>query len=77
MDFIDNYGHVFSMPSYDKKPIGYQYEESRYIFWINDKEENKLSINNYYVKIVNLLLDRVNLSKIEITCESERFKLMK
>lgn len=77
MDFIDNYGHVFSMPSYNKKPIGYQYEENRYIFWINDKEENKLSINNYYVKIVNLLLDRDNLSKINITCESERFKLMK
>ena len=77
MDFIDNYGHVFSMPSYNKKPIGYQYEENRYIFWINDKEENKLSINNYYVKIVNLLLDRDNLSKINITCESEKFKLMK
>jgi len=77
MNFIDNYGHVFSLPSYDKKPIGYQYEENRYIFWINDKEENKLSINNYYVKIVNLLLDYEELSKIEITCESERFKLMK
>lgn len=77
MNFIDNYGHVFSFPSFDKKPIGYQYEENPYIFWMDDGTENKLSINNYYVKIVNLLLDDKNLSNIEITCESERFKLMK
>ena len=30
MEFVDNTGHIFSLKSYDEKPIGYEYEETPY-----------------------------------------------
>ena len=30
MEFIDNTGHIFSLPSYKEEPIGYEYEEYSY-----------------------------------------------
>lgn len=47
MEFVDNTGHIFSLPSYKEKPIGYEYDEYSYIFWINSNTSH-LSVNNYY-----------------------------
>ena len=32
MYFLDNSAHIFHLPDYNKKPIGYEYEEQDYIF---------------------------------------------
>ena len=54
MEFVDNTGHIFSLKSYSEKPIGYEYEENSYIFWI-DSNTSKLSINNYYSRPIYAL----------------------
>lgn len=54
MEFVDNTGHIFSLKSYDEKPIGYEYEETPYIFWI-DSDTSKLSVNNYYARPIYAL----------------------
>ena len=54
MEFVDNTGHIFSIKSYNEKPIGYEYEETNYIFWI-DANTSKLSINNYYSRPIYAL----------------------
>ena len=54
MEFIDNTGHIFSLKSYNEKPIGYEYNENSYIFWI-DSLTSKLSINNYYSRPIYIL----------------------
>lgn len=78
MNFIDNYGHVFSIPSYDKKPIGYEYEEFPYIFWVDSNNNNRLSINNYYIKVVNIVINGLTPPNfVEISTKSNVFKLLK
>lgn len=57
MEFLDNTGHIFTLASYSQKPIGHEYDENEYIFWVNDPTENFLSINNYYMKPVYALID--------------------
>jgi len=81
MEFVDNTGHIFSLPSFDEKPIGYEYEEYSYVFWI-DTNTSHLSVNNYYSKPIYALyqlqsnFDENNLD-IEIYCEkSNVFKLL-
>ena len=61
MEFINNTGHIFSLPSFNEKPIGYEYEEYSYIFWI-DTENSRLSVNNYYSKPIYALyqLQQIN-----------------
>ena len=88
MYFLDNSGHIFELNDYPKKPIGYEYDEQDYIFWFNDCNNNtRLSINNYYGKIINVLFkvddiqdfDNIrisNLYNIDITCDSEIFSLV-
>ena len=60
MEFIDNTGHIFSLPSFEQKPIGYEYEERDYIFWILPDSYNFLSVNNYYAKTINVLINLSN-----------------
>jgi len=57
MDFINNTGHIFSLPSYKEKPIGYEYEEYSYIFWFESLNSSYLSINNCYIKPIYMLYD--------------------
>ena len=54
MEFVDNTGHIFSLPSYDDNPINLEYVEGDYIFWLKD---SAVSINNYYIKPVRFLID--------------------
>ena len=54
MEFVDNTGHIFSLPSYDDNPINLEYVEGDYIFWLKD---SAMSINNYYIKPVRFLID--------------------
>ena len=86
MEFIDNTGHIFSLPSFEQKPIGYEYEERDYIFWMDVESYNYLSVNNYYAKTINVLInlsnfgltidDNVNENlDIEVILDSKVFKL--
>ena len=54
MEFIDSTGHIFSLPSYEDKPINLEYSEGDYVFWLKD---SSVSINNYYIKPVRFLLN--------------------
>ena len=60
MEFVDNTGHIFSLPSYNEKPIGYEYEEYSYVFWIDANNTSKLSVNNYYSKPIYALYELQN-----------------
>ncbi len=55
MDFVDRTGHIFSLPSYDYYPIGYEYNQSPYIFYFDSIIGNKLSVDNYYIKPIRIL----------------------
>ena len=89
MYFLDNSAHIFELPDYSRNPIGYEYDEQDYIFWFEDQNDNtRLSVNNYYGKVINVLFELPNIKNIdetsisllydiEITCDSENFKLIK
>ena len=90
MYFLDNSGHTFTLTSYKKKPIGYEYEENPYVFWINDTTDcQNLSINNYYARSINILYeieDNIDifsennisdLYDINITIDSKIFSFIK
>lgn len=74
MKFIDDTGHIFEITEYNVEPIGYQYEMSPYIFWVDSDYSTKLSVNNWYVKPIRFLCD--NISNLEITINSDIFKLI-
>ena len=46
MDFIDVSGHLFTLPSYSYKPIGFEYDENEYTFTVEvaDNGEGALEI---------------------------------
>lgn len=73
MKFIDNTGHIFEIKEYNINPIGYQYEISPYIFWIDSDYSTKLSINNWYVRPIRFLCASIN--DLNINLESDVFKL--
>ena len=84
MDFIDVSGHLFTLPSYSYKPIGFEYDENEYTFWIDSNNTNNLSINNYYMRVIYAAYDleddydvpideRLN---ITITIDSKVFQLV-
>jgi len=54
MEFIDHTGHVFSLPTFDDKPVALKYKESDYIFWIKD---TSVSIDNYYVLPIRFIIN--------------------
>lgn len=78
MEFIDHNGHIFSLPSYKTYPVGYEYDEQPYIFWLNDNK--KLSTKNYYIKPIRFIIneDDYDLSNtsLHIKIESSYYKLM-
>ena len=58
MEFLDNSGHIFSLTSYNQKPIGYEYDENPYVFYMNDNKHYRLSINNYYIRTIYVLYNK-------------------
>lgn len=75
MEFIDHTGHIFSQKSYNEKPIGYEFEQNKYIFWVDNEYSTKLSVNTYYIKPIRLLLNK-NVTDISIELESSIFNLI-
>lgn len=75
MNFVDNTGHIFSLPSFLYNPIGYEYEEQRYIFWFEDSNQAFMSVNNYYIKPIYLYSEEKYVN-IDINVESSLFSLI-
>ena len=83
MNFLDDNGRIFKLKSYNSKPIGYEYNENKYIFWINSNT-NYLSVNNFYYKIINVVIPvygDIDLSvdksiDINISLDSSVYKLV-
>ena len=78
MEFIDRTGHIFSLPSYDTYPTGYEYETFDYIFYLEDEYVRRLSVNNYYIKPVRVLLHkgRGAVDALSIKVDSSVFRLI-
>lgn len=80
MNFIDHTGHIFSLESYEMEPIGYEYEENKYIFWFDSEYGYKMSVNNYYFKPIRVLIPIIDeTSDVEVNIKSSDnslFKLM-
>lgn len=69
MEFIDHTGHIFSIPSYSEKPVGYQYDVNKYIFWINNPyNTHKLSVGQWYIESIRPVVDLYdhNIESVEI-----------
>lgn len=56
MLFVDNTGHIFGLPSTDNKPVGYQFQENDFKFWIDNPKSSYLSVNAWYAKVINVLV---------------------
>lgn len=76
MDFIDHTGHIFQMKSYSIKPIGYGYETTQYVFWFDNEQGYKTSVDTYAIKPIRILLDTTDFDSIEITIDSKKFSLL-
>ena len=76
MFFVDNSGHTFELTDYTRKPIGYEFDETPYVFWLSDNNENsRLSINNYYCRAINILFPIENISDFETQSISDILKI--
>lgn len=75
MKFTDNTGHLFTLKSYDTKPIGSEFNIPEFTFWLEGiSDGRKLSVGNWYVKPILILLDEDEyVDTIEI--ESDKFRL--
>lgn len=66
------------MTSYSRNPIGYEYEETDYVFWLNSEYSYKLSVNTYHIKPIRFLIKGNTLDGIDINIkvDSKKFGLI-
>ena len=41
MEFIDSTGHIFYLEDYSSYPIGFEYEQNNYVFWLENDYKSK------------------------------------
>ena len=75
MKFIDHTGHLFELKSYAIDPIGYEYEETKYVFWFENEQGYKFSVDTYAIKPIRIVFDEPIYS-IDITLNSQKFSLI-
>lgn len=77
MEFIDHTGHIFSLPDYSQFPVGYEYSENPYVFWLSDNYSSQLSVDCFYIKPIYILTDEQNISQITVECnKTKHYKLL-
>ena len=80
MEFIDHTGHIFSLTSFSSYPTGYEYEIFKHVLWVEDTYMNKLSINEWYIQPVRVLLHKDIYNNcpetFKVTVDSGVFKLI-
>ena len=75
MYFVDSTGHPFYQQSFNYQPIGYEYYQNKYTFWIDNKDHSYCSINNYYIRPIYILLNE-KAESMSITIDSKIFGLI-
>ena len=75
MKFIDHTGHIFDLKSYNIEPIGYEYEETKYVFWFDNEQGYKFSVDTYAIKPIRIVFDEP-VSSIDISLNSKKFSLI-
>ena len=75
MYFVDSTGHTFYQQSFNYEPIGYEYYQNKYTFWIDNKDHSYCSINNYYIRPIYILMNE-KVTSIDITIDSNIFSLI-
>lgn len=75
MYFIDHTGHIFSNKSYDEFPYGYEYNNNDYVFWLDEEYTHQLSVSNYYIIPIRLLVNK-EISSFNVHVESDVFSLI-
>lgn len=73
MQFIDHTGHLFSLDHFSHYPVGYEYNETPYIFWFKDEYTTKLSINCVYIQSIRIAIPEAKISSMEILCENSNY----
>ena len=79
MEFIDHTGHIFTQKSYNDYPVGYEFENLPYIFWLNNQYTQNLSIDNYYMLPIRPLVENSRngeIKAVSIKCNSNIFKIV-
>lgn len=76
MKFIDHTGHIFEQDSYAQFPIGYDLEQNKYIFWVDDELSGKLSTGCCYIKPIRVLVDASDITSASVKIESTVFSLL-
>lgn len=77
MEFIDHTGHIFSLPDYSQYPVGYEYSENPYVFWLSDDYSSNLSVDCFYLKPIYILTDEEDLVSVKIeTNQTNHYKLL-
>ena len=75
MYFVDSTGHTFFQQSFEYEPIGYEFYQNKYTFWIDNKDHSYCSVNNYYIRPIYILLNEPAVS-LEIKIDSQIFNLI-
>ena len=75
MNLIDHTGHIYSLPSFESYPTGYEYETFKYIHWLEDEYVRKLSVNEWYIRPVMLLFNK-SIDSVSLSIDSSVFKLI-
>lgn len=77
MEFIDHTGHIFSLPDYSQFPVGYEYSENPYVFWLSDDYSSNLSVDCFYLKPIYILTDEQDIVSVTIeTNQTNHYKLL-
>lgn len=67
MQFIDHTGHQFTLPEYQNRPVGYEFDIDKYVFWLNsDTTTHKLAVHNAYIMPIRFLVENGNIESITI-----------
>ena len=75
MYFVDSTGHTFYQMSFKYDPIGFEFYQNKYTFWVDNKDHSYCSINNYYIRPIYILLDH-KAKELEIIADSQIFTLI-
>ena len=76
MELIDHTGHLYTIPSFDSYPYGYEYETFKYVMWLEDEYVRRLSINEWYIRPVRVLIHQPGPVSVNVNVDSNVFYLI-
>lgn len=67
MQFSDESGHIFTLPSSETEPVGYEYARPPYTFWTDTEGASFLSCGRYYIRTVMALFPHTGRAEGRLT----------